>query len=773
MSKKPEFTPLEDKRPLVSRPPIVAAGVPAILSSMKHVFGQSGVIRGTHELLRMNQKQGFDCPGCAWPDPDDKRDMTEFCENGAKAIAEEVTSKKVDPEFFAKNSVASLAAQSDYEIGKSGRITHPVVLREGASHYEAIEWDDAFALIAEELNALRSPNEAVFYTSGRTSNEAAFLYQLFVRLYGTNNLPDCSNMCHESSGVALTDSLGVGKGSVTLKDFDLADCILVVGQNPGTNHPRMLTALQKAAANGCKIISINPLFETGMRGFKHPQKFWKWFGRGSAIASLHVPVRVNGDLALLKGIMKLMLDAEEKIPGSVFDKSFIESHCSGFDAFVQDLRDASWDDILEQSGISRELMQTTADTIMGAKRMIACFAMGLTQQTHGVACIQQVVNLLLLGGHLGRPGAGVCPVRGHSNVQGDRTMGIYERPSAAFLDALQKEFAFDPPREHGWDTVDAIKAMHAGEGKVFFAMGGNFLSATPDTEYTAAALRRTKLTVHVSTKLNRSHLVTGRRALILPCLGRTDIDEQRSGPQFVTVEDSMSSVHLSIGNLKPRSPAQKSEVAIVAGLAQATFAGQAEKNRKVDWQKLMDNYDRIREHIERVVPGFDNYNQRVREPGGFYLPHAVRDSRAFRTASQKAQFSVYPLPIIRIPKGCLMLMTVRSHDQFNTTIYGLHDRYRGIRSGRRVIFMNEDDIVERNLQDGQWVDITSHFGDEKRIAEKFMIVKYDIPKQCAAAYFPETNVLVPIDSVVGRSNTPAYKSVVVTVEPTRIGQAMV
>lgn len=767
MTKKPEFTPLEDKRPLVSGPSQVAAGIPAILSSMKHVFGQSGVVRGTNELLKMNQKRGFDCPGCAWPDPDDKRDMTEFCENGAKAIAEEVTSKRVDPAFFAEHSVASLAAQSDYEIGKSGRITHPVVLREGATHYEAIEWNEAFALIAEELNALSSPNEAIFYTSGRTSNEAAFLYQLFVRLLGSNNLPDCSNMCHESSGVALTESLGIGKGSVKLHDFDLADCILVVGQNPGTNHPRMLTALQKAAANGCKIISINPLFETGMKAFKHPQKFWKWFGRGSAIASLHVPVRVNGDLALIKGILKLMLEAEEKVPGSVLDQAFIRDHSIGFEAFAAELRNTGWDDIHEQSGISRELIQATADIIINSKRIIACFAMGLTQQTHGVACIQQIINLLMLGGNLGRPGAGVCPVRGHSNVQGDRTVGIFEKPSKAFLDSLQKEFGFDPPREHGWDTVEAIKAMHAGEGKVFFAMGGNFLSATPDTEYTADALRRTRLTVHVSTKLNRSHLVHGRRALILPCLGRTDVDEQASGPQFVTVEDSMSSVHMSSGNLKPRSDFQKSEVAIVAELAQATFSSHSGKKGLVDWQKLVNDYDHIRDHIERVIPGFENYNQRVREPGGFYLPHGVRDGRIFLTASGKAQFTCYPLPIIRIPKDRLMLMTVRSHDQFNTTIYGLHDRYRGISSGRRVIFMNEDDIVERNLQDGQWVDITSHFADEKRVAEKFMVVKYDIPKQCAAAYFPETNVLVPIDSVVGRSNTPTYKSVVVTVEASR------
>jgi molybdopterin-dependent oxidoreductase alpha subunit len=768
MSKRPELTPLEHTRPLVSPPKEVAAGLPAILSSMKHMLDDTGLLRGTNELLKLNQMKGFDCPGCAWPDPDDRRETTEFCENGAKAVAEEATLKRVDPEFFAEHSVAALTELSDYEIGKFGRLTHPMMIRENGTHYEPISWDDAFKRIAVELNSLASPDEAIFYTSGRTSNEAAFLYQLFIRLYGTNNLPDCSNMCHESSGVALSESIGIGKGSVKLHDFERADCILVIGQNPGTNHPRMLTALQKAAQNGAKIISINPLFETGVKAFIHPQQFWHWFGRGTALAALHVPVKVNGDLAVFKGIMKEMLEEEERAPGSIFNLDFISKFTSGYENFLEELRATSWDLILDQAGVSRANIKAAADIIMHSKRVIACFAMGLTQQTNGVACIQELVNLLLLGGHIGREGAGICPVRGHSNVQGDRTMGIYEKPQKEFLDSLQREFNFDPPRDFGWDTVEAIHAMHDGRAKFFFGMGGNFLSATPDTSYTADALRRMNLTVQVSTKLNRGHLIHGREAIILPCLGRTDIDQQASGPQFVTVEDSMGVVHSSVGNLKPRSVHQKSEVAIVCGLAKATFASDSFKAGRVDWHALEGDYDKIRNHIENVIPGFSDYNNRVRKPGGFYLPHAPRDERVFNTESKRAQFSTFTLPEVKIPKDALMLMTIRSHDQFNTTIYGLHDRYRGITNGRRVIFMNEDDISERGLSDGQWVDITSHFGNETRSADKWMIVRYDIPKQNAAAYFPEANVLVPIGSVVKRSNTPTYKTIVVTLKASAV-----
>ena len=477
---------------------------------MKHVYGEAGVLRGTRELFRINQKRGFDCPGCAWPDPDDKRAATEFCENGAKAVAEEGTTLRADPSFFKVHSVAQLAQWSDYHIGKAGRLTHPMVLREGGKNYEPISWNDAFELIAEELAGLASPDEAVFYTSGRTSNEAAYVYQLFVRLFGTNNLPDCSNMCHESSTVALTDSIGLGKGSVSLNDFEHADCILVIGQNPGTNHPRMLTTLAEASQRGATIISINPLFETGMDHFIHPQHFWRWFGSGTPIATLHLPIRVNGDIAVFKGIMKEMLEMEEHSPDSVLNREFIAAKTDGFEEFLANLRVTTWEDILLHSGVSRANICAAAEVIAKSKRMICCWAMGVTQQTHGVECIREIVNLLLIGGHFGRPGAGCCPVRGHSNVQGDRTMGIYDKPRKEFLESLQKEYDFELPQEHGYDAVDSIKAMYRGDAKVFIGMGGNFLSATPDTDFTAAAIRKTNLTVHISTKPNRSHLVTGK-----------------------------------------------------------------------------------------------------------------------------------------------------------------------------------------------------------------------------------------------------------------------
>ncbi len=765
--KKPEITPNESKRPVVSKPKEVSGGLPAVFSSMKHIFEEVGPIRGTKELLYLNQKGGFDCPGCAWPDPDDKREMTEFCENGAKAVAEEATTKKVDAEFFKNHSVSELAKLSDYEIGKSGRLTEPMILRENATHYEPISWTQAFDEIGLELNALSNPDEAIFYTSGRTSNEAAFLYQLFVRTFGTNNLPDCSNMCHESSGVALKETLGVGKGSVTLEDFNSADCILVIGQNPGTNHPRMLTALQKAARNNCKIISINPLFETGVKAFNHPQEFWRWFGRGTPLGTLHLPIRVNSDIAVLQGIMKEMLEVEDQVPGSVFDLKFIKDFTSGFDDFVQNLREASWKVILEQTGVSRENIRAAAEVIMKSKSMICCWAMGLTQQTYAVESIEEVVNLLMLGGHLGRKGAGVCPVRGHSNVQGDRTMGIYEKPSSEFLESLRKEFRFNFRNEHGWDTVDSIKNMHEGMAKVFIAMGGNFLSATPDTEFTAKALSRCRLTVHISTKLNRSHVVHGRRALILPCLGRTEIDVQSAGAQFVSVENSMGVVQSSRGNLVPLTQNQKSEVAIVAGLALATFKEKKEKLNVCDWREVSGNYDLIRNHIEKVIPGFQDFNSKVRKPEGFYLPHAVRDQRVFETENKKARFTKHKISEVKLEPHQLMLMTLRSHDQFNTTIYGLNDRYRGIANGRRVIFLNRDDIHNLGFKDGDWVDITSHFESQERVAEKFMIVSYEIPKSCAACYFPEANVLVPIQSVAGKSNTPTYKSIVVSLKMSR------
>lgn len=769
MEKKPEQTPLENLRPEVGAKKTTAAGIPAIISSLKHVFKEAGVIRGTRELLYLNQKRGFDCPGCAWPDPDDRRSVTEFCENGAKAIAEEATTARADLDFFKVHSVQELAKWSDYHIGKSGRLTHPMVLKEGGTHYEPITWKGAFDLIAEELNGLKSPDEAIFYTSGRTSNEAAFAYQLFIRIFGTNNLPDCSNMCHESTTVALTDSIGIGKGSVTLEDFDHADCILVIGQNPGTNHPRMLTTLGEASERGAKIISINPLFETGVNHFIHPQHFWRWFGNGTPIATLHLPIRVNGDIAVLKGIMKELLDLEDKNPGSVFNHVFINGKTDGFEDFVRNLRATAWSTVLEESGVTRENIRAAADVIASSKNMIVCWAMGITQQAHGVECIREIINLLLLGGHFGRPGAGACPVRGHSNVQGDRTVGIYEKPKKEFLDSLARRFNFEPPREPGLDSVEAIKALHRGEGKVFFGLGGNFLSAMADTEFVADAFRKANLTVHVSTKPNRSHFVHGKRALILPTLGRTETDQQSSGVQFVSVEDSMSVVHASEGNLSPGRHQEKlSEVAIICGLAEAVFKNQPTKLGVADWKAMTANYDVIRDHIEAVVPGFNDYNSRVRVKGGFYLPHAVRDSATFKTKTEKGRFFTADIPRVNLPEKALMLMTLRSHDQFNTTIYGLDDRYRGIKNGRRVIFMNKDDIRALDLQNQQWVDITSHFDGEKRMAQKFMVVEYDIPKRCAAAYYPEANILVPIRSSVKTSNTPTYKTIVVTVAPTAV-----
>ena len=719
-----------------------------------------GLVRSVRTLAQVNQKDGFDCPGCAWPDPDGERTHTEFCENGAKAVAEEATTRRVTPEFFEQWSVAELSRKSDFWLGKQGRLTHPMVLRRASNHYEAISWEDAFAMIAAELNALDSPDQAVFYTSGRTSNEAAFLYQLFVRQFGTNNLPDCSNMCHESSGSALTETIGVGKGTVTLEDFELAEAIFIIGQNPGTNHPRMLTALQAAKRNGCRIVHINPLPETGMSRFKHPQHARDVLGRGTQLADLFLQVRINGDVALLKGIMKEMLEEEARRPGTVLDQQFIEEHTAGFDDFARALGEVSWDAITGQSGVARESLRDAARIMIESDRTICCWAMGLTQHKNAVANIQEIVNLLLLRGQIGKPGAGACPVRGHSNVQGDRTMGIWERPTAAFLDQLANAFDFDPPRHHGFDTVESIKAMHDGRAKIFFALGGNFLSATPDTEYTARALQRCRLTAHVSTKLNRAHLITGEQALILPCLGRTERDVQSSGEQFVSVENSMGVVHASRGTLAPASPVLRSETAIVAALARATLGARS----LIDWPSMAADYDRIREKIARVVPGFDDYNRRVRTPGGFYLPNLARERR-FTTATGKANFTVHELPDRDLAPGQFLMMTIRSHDQFNTTIYGLDDRYRGVHNERRIVFLNAQDIEAHGLAAGQVVDLTSHFEGEQRTARRFIVVPYSIPRRCAATYFPETNVLVPIGSVADKSNTPASKSVVITIHP--------
>ena len=616
-------------------------------------------------------------------------------------------------------------------------------------------------MIGNELNALETPDQAVFYTSGRTSNEAAFLYQLFVRQFGTNNLPDCSNMCHESSGLALKEVIGVGKGTVKLEDFDLADTILIIGQNPGTNHPRMLATLQRAARRGATIISVNPLAEVGLTRFKHPKDFLHLFGSGTKIAKHFVQVRLSGDLSFFKGLCKQILEEEAKQPGRIVNRAFIEQKTNGFEDFRAGIAGVSWNDIVEQSGISRSQIREIAEVILQSKSVIACWAMGLTQQRQAVATIQEIVNLLLLGGNMGRPGAGVCPVRGHSNVQGDRTMGIWERMPDSFLDRLRDTFRFEPPRKFGWDVVESIKAMHRGEAKIFFAMGGNFVSATPDTEFTAEALSRCRLTVQVSTKLNRTHLITGEQALILPCLGRTDRDKQGRGLQFVSVENSMGIVHTSRGNLEPPSNQLLSEPAIVARLATATLGNRT----TVDWLDLVEDYDRIRDLISRVVPGCEDMNHRLQHRGGFYLPNAARDDD-YKTKTGRANFVVSAVEPVHLLPDQFLLTTLRSHDQYNTTIYGLDDRYRGIFNGRRVVFINPDDMNEQGWKEGDRLDITSHFridgNEQRRMALCFLAVPYEIPRRCVATYFPEANVLVPIDSVAEGSNTPTSKAIIVS-----------
>ena len=740
--------------------PHSAVGVKAIVSALTHIKDEVGVINGIRLLKNLNQKDGFDCPGCAWPDPDAKRAfLAEYCENGAKAVAEEATKNKVSSLFFATHSVAELSKLSDYEIGKSGRITQPMYLPEGKDNYEEISWEAAFSIIGKELNTLESPDEAIFYTSGRTSNEAAFLYQLFVRQFGTNNLPDCSNMCHESSGSALSETLGIGKGSVTLEDFDHADLVIVMGQNPGTNHPRMLTALGETKKNGGKIITVNPLPEVGLMNYKDPQNPLKWIGKGQDLTDLFLQVKINGDVALLKIILKLMKEKELESPGSVFNHNFINEKTSGLEEMLADLDRFSIEELLPETGISIDKIREATALIINNEKIIICWAMGLTQHKNAVDNIRELVNILLLKGSIGKKGAGTCPVRGHSNVQGDRTMGIWEKPPTSFLDSLDKEFNFKAPRKHGLDVVDSIEAMHKKKAKVFVGMGGNFVSATPDTEFTADALRNCKLTVQISTKLNRSHLIHGKKALILPCLGRSEKDIQSSGEQFITVENSMGVVHQSHGHLEPHSKKLLSETAIVAGLANATL-----KNTTTNWTALAANYDLIRNKIEATIPGFNNYNKRVRIKGGFYLPNNARENNFSPTATGKANFTLNKPSDLELEKNQFIMMTIRTHDQYNTTIYGLDDRYRGVLNERRVVFMNADDMKEQNLKQLDLVDLTSHFNNEKRVAKGFLVISYNIPKQCTATYFPEANVLVPLKSVAKISNTPTSKTVIISIE---------
>lgn len=771
MASKAPKQNIDESKLTLTKPKTTAVGLPAVANALKISLEQMGPLRSIQTLLAVNQVDGFDCMGCAWPEHE-KRNAAEFCENGAKAVAEEATRRRVTPEFFAKHSIADLKTRDDYWLGQQGRLTHPMLLDEGATHYRPIEWDDAYELISQEIRDMEHPDQSVFYTSGRTSNEAAFAYQLLVRGIGTNNLPDCSNMCHESSGSALVETIGIGKGSVSLTDLETASLIFVAGQNPGTNHPRMLSALEKAKKKGAVIISVNPLPEAGLLRFENPQNI-SGMVVGTQLTDDFLQIRAGGDQALFQGLGKYLLEAEaqgRKTPGlpTVLDHEFIKNHTVGIDEYLRYLEKAEWDDIVEATGLTLEQIKSTGERLLASSATIVCWAMGLTQHKHSVPTLRDVVNVLLLQGNIGKPGAGVCPVRGHSNVQGDRTMGIFEKMPESFHDRLDQEFQFLSPRAHGFDTVAAIRAMRDGKVRVFIGMGGNFVRAAPDSEVTEQALANTRLTVQISTKLNHSHVSTGRRALILPTLGRTEKDTQRTGDQRVTVEDSMSAVHASRGRLKPASEHLHSEVAIVCNIADKIFTGSNNlplpNTPKADWLAMKDDYSIIRKHIEAVLSGFENFEERIQNPGGFVLPHPPRDARKFDTASGKAHFTGNELEFIRVPAGRLVLQTLRSHDQYNTTIYGKDDRYRGIHGGRRVVLINADDITELGFTDGDMVHLISEFQGTERRAENFRIVSYSTPKGCAAAYYPETNVLVPLDSVADTSGTPTSKSVIVRLE---------
>ncbi|WEA01002.1 FdhF/YdeP family oxidoreductase [Mucilaginibacter sp. SJ] len=741
----------------IKHPKDWAAGIPAVTVAMVDILKETGLARGMEGLFHMNKKSGFDCSGCAWPDPDDDRSaLAEYCENGAKALAEEATTKKLTGDFFAENSVAELAKLNDYEIGKKGRIAQPVYLAKGGTHYAPVSWDFAFKKIATELNALASPDEAAFYTSGRTSNEASFTYQLFVREFGTNNMPDCSNMCHESTGVGLADTIGIGKGTVTLNDFYDTDVIIIMGQNPGTNHPRMLSALEKAKQKGSKIIAVNPLHEAGLMGFKNPQTLKGILGIKTQLADLYLQVKINGDMALLKAMEKLLYKAEQENPGSVFDHEFIKKNTTGYVAFLENLNQYEVDDLAKAAGLTVNEIEQAVDLIKNKSRIIICWAMGITQHKNGVDTVKEIVNLAMLKGAIGKPGAGLCPVRGHSNVQGNRTMMIWDKPKPKQLDKLKEVFGFEPPRGHGYDVVESIKAMDEGKLKVFFAMGGNFLSATPDTLFTAQAMRKLKLSVHVSTKLNRSHLVHGEEALILPTLSRSDKDVVNGEEQFISCENSMGVVQMSKGMLKPVSEHLMNENQIICNLAKATLGNRA----VVDWDKYSQSYDAVRDAIAKVIPGCEDYNQKVRLPGGFYLPNAAREGKFITEKNGSVvPFNIAPLPQHELAADEYHMATIRSHDQFNTTIYGLDDRYRGIHNERRVILMNENDMKKAGFRAEEKVDLFNYDDGAERVARLFVVVPYNIPEGNTATYYPEANVLVPINSVAEQSNTPTSKLV--------------
>jgi molybdopterin-dependent oxidoreductase alpha subunit len=746
-----------------------AAGVPGIVHATVPAVKQLGLTKTAELLTSMNQKDGFDCMSCAWPDPDHRK-VAEFCENGAKAVTWEATPITVPTNFWAENSIDDLLTMSEYELGMIGRLVEPVYKPEGEDHYVPISWERAFTLVADKLNSLDSPDQAAFYTSGRTANETAFVYQLFVRAFGTNNLPDCSNMCHESTGTALSETIGIGKSTIAYDDFEAADLIIIMGQNPGTNHPRMLTALEDAKRKGAKIVAINPLPEAGLMRYKNPQKVRGLIGRGTVLSDQFMQIRSGGDMALLQAVSKRVLDAEAAAPGTVLDHAFLDEYTQGVHEFAGHLETLDEQVVLEATGLASAEIDELAQRYIESNRVIITWAMGLTQQKKAVDTLKEIINLLLLRGNIGKPGAGASPIRGHSNVQGDRTMGVWEQMSDTFLDALEKEFGFEPPREHGVDAVKAFEALRRDEIKVWFAMGGNLVAAISDTAVAEEAMRGTELTVQVSTKLNRSHTVVGAAALILPTMGRTEVDMQATGPQFVSVEDTVCAVHATHGRVAPVADGLLSEISIVTRLARATLGGRVD----IDWDGMERDYDMIRAHISHVVPGFENFNEDVRRKGGFVLPNGPRDSRTFATKTGKAMITVNQLEALERPEGRLILQTIRSHDQFNTTIYSLNDRYRGIKNGRDVVFVNPDDLVELGLEDGARVDIYSEWrGEPDRVLRNQRIVSFPTAKGCAAAYFPEANVLIPLASTAEGSNTPVSKAVIVRLEPVavRVGTA--
>ena len=748
---------IESEKLRITRTPKHAAGMKAVVIALKNIFDRMPKSKSLKVLNKLNKKEGLDCPGCAWPDPKHRSKLGEYCENGVKAIAEEAMDARATPAFFAKHSIEELQAQSDYWLGQQGRLTHPMILRPGSTHYEETTWDEANKIIGENLNALTSPNDAAFYTSGRTSNEAAFLYQLFVRMYGTNNLPDCSNMCHESSGVALSRTVGIGKGSVTLDDLYKSDLILIFGQNPATNHPRMLSSLEKAKANGAKVVSINPLKEIGLVKFKNPQTIKGVVGGGTVISDLYLQLRINEDVALLKAAMIKLYERAKANP-DILDEDFIANKTAGYTEFKADLDQQDLGSLVERTGLAESEIDAFVDLLATRKNVITCWGMGLTQHVNGVDNIQEVVNLLLIKGSIGKPGAGTCPVRGHSNVQGARTMGIAERPSKAFLNKISENFGFTPPQEDGYSVVSVIQAMHEEKVKVFIGMGGNFLSASPDTLYTADALNKCNLTAHISTKLNRSHLTHGKTALILPSMGRTDKYVKNGKSQFVSVENSMGVVHTTQGLLKPPSEFVESEPIIVANMAKATLT-----QDKVDWDFLIEDYSNIRDLIEKTISGFENFNERLKKPLGFELPNGARTGN-FTTPNKKANFTVNKVSENNCAVDEYLMMTIRSHDQFNTTIYGLDDRYRGVFNGRMVVFMNESDVKSKGLKQGDLVTLYNNYNNTERVVEGFAVVPYNIPKGCLATYFPESNPLVPLGLHAHSSHTPSSKSVKVKIK---------